>query len=127
MRKKYLATQKRSLEKGLEFNLSYDYFKQLKSGDCHYCGTQNIFLAHYCEAMSLKTPWMTIDRVDNTKGYIVGNVVSACFMCNRIKSNFFTYEEMCEIGQKYVRPRMQKFEQEAFENFEEWCNFNVDY
>jgi len=125
MRKKYLSTIKRAKERGLEFNLSLDYFKQLKSDDCCYCGTPNMFLAHYCEVMGLKTPWMSIDRKDNSKGYIVGNVVSACFVCNRIKSNFFSFEEMLEIGRLHVKPKMEKFKKEAIENYEDWCDQNV--
>jgi len=76
--------------------------------------------------MSLKTPWMTIDRKDNALGYTPENVVSACFICNRIKSNFFIYEEMLEIGQKYVKPRMLIFEQEAMDGFEEECKNDSD-
>ena len=125
MRKKYLATKKRASEKGLDFNISFSYFQQLKLDDCHYCGTTNLLLAHYCEVMGLRTPWMTLDRTDNAKGYIPGNLVPACFVCNRIKSNFFTYEEMLDIGKKYVYPKMKKFERDAFDNFAFCCEAEV--
>lgn len=123
MRKKYLATIKRAQERGLPFNLPFEYFRQLKMDDCAYCGTQVMLLKHYCEVMSLKTPWMTIDRKDNSLGYVVGNVVSACFICNRIKSNFFNYDEMCEIGKNFVLPKMKRFEKRALEEFDEWCKY----
>ncbi len=68
---------------------------------------------------------MTIDRKDNLKGYTPDNVVSACFVCNRIKGNFFTYEDMCKIGKEYVQPKLKLYEQEAMDDFEEYCKYNV--
>lgn len=41
---------------------------------------------------------MTIDRMDNSKGYKIDNIVKSCWFCNSIKSDFFTKEEMLKIG-----------------------------
>jgi len=41
---------------------------------CHYCGGE-------VEAC------LGLDRVDNDKGYVAGNVVQCCAMCNRMKSS----------------------------------------
>ena len=125
MRKKYLATKNRAFTRGLDFNISYEYFRQLKLADCHYCGTPNMLLSHYCEVMGYKTPWMTIDRTDNSRGYVIGNVVSSCFICKRIKNNFFTHYEMKKNKKNFVSPKMKKFEQEAFDSFSDWCSTNV--
>lgn len=38
--------------------------------------------------------WMTIDRVENEQGYEINNMVKCCWICNSIKSNFFTAEHM---------------------------------
>jgi len=40
-------------------------------------------LCFYCHAVPL--PFNGIDRVDNTRGYEYGNVVTACWWCNRAK------------------------------------------
>ena len=66
------------------FDLTDADLAHLFSQDCHYCGappsrvvpTQTPF-GHYARN--------GIDRVDNTKGYSQGNVVTACWTCNRVK------------------------------------------
>ena len=45
----------------------------------------------------------TIDRMDNTVGYKVGNMVACCLRCNIIKGSWFSFEEMLELGQKYLK------------------------
>ena len=50
---------------------------------------------------------LTVDCVDNILGYAKGNLVLACNRCNLIKSNVFTFEEMKEIGKKYLKPKWQ--------------------
>jgi len=94
--------------------------------DCYYCGVSGMLLQFYCEVMEINTPWMTIDRKDNLKGYLVGNVVPSCFLCNKIKGSFFDVEEMKKIGKQFVAPKLKKFEDEAIEAFGEWCDYNID-
>ena len=40
---------------------------------------------------------LSIDRVDNNKGYENSNIVLACGKCNKIKNDFFTKDEMLKI------------------------------
>lgn len=35
-----------------------------------------------------------VDRLDNTKGYLKSNVVACCRICNRIKGQQWSVEEM---------------------------------
>lgn len=79
--------KKRAKLKGLEFNLTVDELKKIKeSSECYYCKT--------------KTDVITLDRMDNDKGYIIGNVFPVCYICNKLKSNIpFTIEEMKKIGE----------------------------
>ena len=46
---------------------------------------------------------MTLDRMDNRKGYSTSNLVKACWLCNYIKSAFLTDSEMKQVG-----PRLRK-------------------
>lgn len=48
---------------------------------------------------------LSIDRIVNEKGYTIDNIVLACMRCNFIKSNLFTFDEMREIGQKFIKPK----------------------
>jgi len=52
-----------------------------------------------------RTARLTVDRIDNSLSYSGENIVLSCPRCNMIKSNYFSFEEMREIGQKYVKPR----------------------
>lgn len=59
---------------------------------CHYCGKE-------------PTPFNGLDRVDNAQGYVAGNVVSCCRMCNVAKNNhtveeFLTWIERVHRHQK---------------------------
>lgn len=55
--------------------------------NCIYCGTSEL---------------VGCERIDNTIGHTIENCVPACFYCNRMRSNKFTFDEMKKIG-KFVR------------------------
>lgn len=40
----------------------------------------------------------SIDRMDNSKGYLLDNICLCCLVCNQVKSNLFSYSEMVKIG-----------------------------
>jgi hypothetical protein len=73
-------------KRGLEFSLTADELYKLAKQPCHYCGgapEKRVFgTMSYTEDLS---GW---DRIDNNKGYVTGNVVPACKICNRIKWTF---------------------------------------
>ena len=52
----------------LEFDLTFEQFMAFWQKPCYYCGS------------AVKT--IGLDRVDNSKGYIITNVVSCCWRCN---------------------------------------------
>lgn len=60
-------------QRGYEFALADEHAEALVQGACEYCGHK--------DAGSFNG----IDRVDNTRGYVAGNCVSACWTCNRMK------------------------------------------
>ena len=47
----------------------------------------------------------SLDRLDNKKGYEIGNIVLSCLRCNTVRFSWLTPEEMKEIGQKYIKPK----------------------
>lgn len=65
-------------------DITKEYLRDIaENGKCVYCGdTHNIGL----------------DRIDNSKGHTLDNVVPCCYECNIARSNNFTYEEMLELG-----------------------------
>ena len=64
--------------------------------ECYYCG------------IIPNGKRLSIDRMDNTKGYDEGNIVLACNDCNKVKSNILSTEEMKIVGQIVMRKRWDK-------------------
>lgn len=67
---------------GHEWKISLSNFLELISKRCHYCDGK------------IAEVGSGLDRMDNSKGYIYGNVVPCCRNCNLIKNNLLTYDEM---------------------------------
>ena len=81
-------------KRGLENNLSKEEVKGIVTQDCYYCGAPpscNHKVGDYNGGFARNG----MDRVDNLKGYIHGNVVSCCGECNRGKFTM-TVEEFKE-------------------------------
>lgn len=75
--------------RGIEFSISkecaYEQFlKQNKK--CAYSGRDLVFTKNYC--LRGKEQTASLDRIDNTKGYIKGNIQWLHKDINRLKSNF---------------------------------------
>ena len=72
--------------KGLEFALSIDEFKELTKGCCFYCGVEpQQSIKNNIRTVNGNYVHNGIDRIDSSKGYISGNVVSCCVKCNKMK------------------------------------------
>lgn len=63
---------------------------------CFYC--KRTFEQTLTDVLNRKVHRLTIDRIDNSKGYEKGNLTLACLRCNAIKNNYFTKDEMLQIG-----------------------------
>ena len=80
----YSSYKLNAKSRGFEFNINFDYAVSILKSDCHYCGIEpsNTYMKSYYNAT-----YNGIDRVDNTKGYEMDNIVSCCKMCNIAKNN----------------------------------------
>jgi hypothetical protein len=71
-----------AIRRGHAWCLDDATFDKLTKGLCFYCGTP---------PSNSTTQWKStfiysgLDRVDNTKGYLEGNVVACCWKCNEWK------------------------------------------
>ncbi len=95
--------------RNIEFSLSRETFAKWwyeQEQKCVYC---DIPVERLCVVNRSKklAGRLSIDRIDNSKGYILGNLALCCMSCNFIKSNLLTFDEMKEIGQKYLKPKWQ--------------------
>jgi len=76
---------------------------------CHYCEIPSEYSHLMRKYFGAHGVQLSVDCKRNDVGYKLGNIVLSCDRCNFIKSNIFTYEEMLEIGQKYIKPKWMRF------------------
>lgn len=65
---------------------------------CAYCGISEEKLDSVNDVWNEKLARLSVDCVDNDRGYSLDNMVLACGRCNITKNDFFTFEEMKVIG-----------------------------
>lgn len=75
-------------ERGLEFNLSFAEFRRIMASKrCAYTGVELTFKENG-PAAKWKDSDLSIERIDNEKGYVSGNCVAVCHAANVLKSVF---------------------------------------
>lgn len=70
-------------KKSHSFELSKEEVARLMDAKCHYCGESPS--NSYSVPSHTITVYQGIDRVDNSKGYTIDNVVPCCIVCNKMK------------------------------------------
>lgn len=85
-------------KRGLEVTLTLEQFCTIVSKPCAYCGDQPK-LAGYVGKKYMRMAINGVDRVDNSKGYLVDNCVPCCKWCNVAKGTR-TKEEFLEHVKK---------------------------
>lgn len=81
---KLQSKQQNARKRGLDFNMTYQSMRNImEAKKCFYTGV----LLTESQAGNGPTD-RTIERVDNEKGYIIGNVVACCHMANQLKNTF---------------------------------------
>lgn len=73
-------------KRNFDFILTEVVVKALINGVCFYCGSPPANMYRYREIPDVIRKYSGIDRVDSSKGYIPGNVVSCCQQCNIAKN-----------------------------------------
>lgn len=69
---KYLWYKRIAKKRNISWQLTYKDFLTFWQKPCYYCRDK------------IKT--IGLDRIDNSRGYKMGNVVSCCWKCNQMKS-----------------------------------------
>jgi len=75
---------------GREFSIPDDVFFKMVQQPCHYCGTapKSVMSTPSSKKTGRKEfVYNGVDRVNSSKGYVKGNCVPCCIVCNRIKNN----------------------------------------
>lgn len=77
-----------------QFELTDYQFSELLQGSCAYCG---LVRSNACKTRCGVFSYNGIDRVDSRLGYTVGNSVSCCKYCNRMKSNMTQVDFLAHV------------------------------
>lgn len=104
-RKHFNSTRGSAKSRNLQFTLTFEQFKDLSNQNCYYCGEPptNIKRAESRRGKEyeISTLCNGIDRINSDFGYNLDNVVSCCFMCNRMKSNFNISDFLMKVRKIY--------------------------
>lgn len=78
------------------FEITFEQFSNLVQKDCTYCGEPPENRGNKTN-VGIPVPLNGIDRIDSSKGYVEGNIVSCCSRCNRMKLNLTLEEFLMKI------------------------------
>lgn len=80
----YGSYKREAIARGLSFEIAKEVFNEIINQNCYYCGSKpNQIL--YKKGMQIPFIYNGIDRVDNSIGYKIDNIVPACKFCNMAK------------------------------------------
>lgn len=88
----YTNLKNRAEKKELEFSITKDELKRLSKLPCYYCNKveQNEYKTYHSTNSYF---YNGLDRINNSKGYTINNVLTCCGICNKIRGNWLTIEE----------------------------------
>lgn len=101
----YCQYRANARKRKLEFDLDKETFQKLVSSNCRYCGDAPF---QHLTSVFNDIAYIGIDRVDNLKGYIKGNVVSCCKHCNIAKRNLSEKDFFDWVGKVFKNYKLIK-------------------
>jgi hypothetical protein len=105
---RYVYTRNQAKVRKKEWDLAETEYRDAISKPCFYCSGP------------LPIGGSGIDRLDNTKGYVSGNIVPCCYTCNNLKNSTLTWQETL-VAVKAIKEYRKCNEKEKF--FEVQINF----
>lgn len=104
---KYSA-RKRGLEAPLTNTEYREWFKSQKQV-CGYCSSDLTTINNYLKKIGIQKSFrrLSVDRKNSDKGYVLDNIILACYLCNISKQAIFSHSDFVEIAQKYIIPKLK--------------------
>ena len=91
--------------RGLRISVSIDaqQYYEIAKNNCHYCNAEPVEYSPYKEKESERDVIYVngVDRMDNTKGYEIGNCVPCCYSCNSMKMDMTVNDFKNKINKLY--------------------------
>lgn len=105
----YRSYKRNAFQRGYDFNLSKEDFRELTSQNCHYCGKSPAqeFSVPNCNGRYI---YNGLDRSDNSKSYTYDNVLPCCKHCNYAKHTQSVEEfkeHITAIYNNFVNPSLE--------------------
>jgi hypothetical protein len=94
---RFAYVRRHAIARGHTWSLTPMEYALLVTGNCAYCGMESDVEAG-----------VGLDRLDNSKGYEVKNVVCCCSFCNMARGARFTPEEMIKLGKVIAEIRLAR-------------------
>jgi len=89
-------------ERGYEFQLNKDEFYILVKSNCFYCDQEPEERSYVSNGKEIRYNTNGLDRVDNSIGYVINNVVTCCSKCNKMKLNHSINTFLNQITKIYM-------------------------
>lgn len=92
------GTAKR-IKKGrvMGMNITLEQYDEIINKTCYYC-SKDLFLE----------TGGSLDRIDNSKGYLIDNVLPCCGFCNKLRQDLMTVDETKHVVSALIEYRKQK-------------------
>ena len=112
---RYEYYERRAFKKGIHFDMTLEECTKYFLADCYYCGVK----ANPDEQLN------GIDRKDNMLGYVMGNCVTCCEMCNYMKKaiDHDKFIKICEHILAYLGICEGELHPEYFNDYK-GCTYN---
>lgn len=81
----FASYKKSASSRGYSFRLTRDEFLGIVDKPCTYCGSEKSLTRKPNKGVNGGFRYTGIDRIDNSAGYVKGNVAPCCWICNRAK------------------------------------------
>jgi len=94
--------KRQAMKRGLSFNLTREEFYELTQKDCYYCGISPYQVQKRTDILWGDFIYNGVDRLNNTLGYEIDNVVPCCGKCNRAKMSLNEDEFLDLIKSIYI-------------------------
>lgn len=106
-RKLYQQYKYHAAERGQEFDLSIEDFRELTAKPCFYCGKENGLVYKRGEKANGAFVGNGVDRVNNDEGYTHRNSVPCCSQCNYAKRDISIKEFQQWVADTYFHMFMK--------------------
>lgn len=75
---------------------------------CVYCEIpEELFIKNEKFSRHFQFKRLSIDKIVPEFGYRIDNIVLCCYLCNAVKQNILTFNEMFDVAQRYIKPKWQ--------------------